>query len=110
LDESCARAAFKDREWGGRTGMTARLALEYKKVTMANGFYVVRVKVKGEGDLPERERGKRHYKCWVDAQVEDAVTGVVTVTAEALFVGGQGKKKKGNNNGGVVETGQHVKF
>ncbi|KAK3298630.1 HotDog domain-containing protein [Chaetomium fimeti] len=109
LDESCGRAAFKDVEWGGRTGMTAKLGLEYKRITMANGFYVVRVKVRGEEDLPERERGKRHYKCWVDAQVEDAVTGAVTVTAEALFVGGQGKKKV-NGGGALVETGQHVKF
>ncbi|KAH6854839.1 HotDog domain-containing protein [Chaetomium sp. MPI-CAGE-AT-0009] len=109
LDESCGRAAFKDAQWGGRTGLTAKLTLEYKKVTMANGFYVVRVRVRGDEDLPERERGKRHYKCWVDAQVEDAVTGAVTVTAEALFVGGQGKKKV-NNEGPLIEKGQHLRF
>ncbi|GAB1311586.1 hypothetical protein MFIFM68171_01796 [Madurella fahalii] len=92
LDESCGRAAFK--QWGGRAGVTASLTLEYKKVTLANGFYVVRVRPRAEEDLPESERGKRHYKCFVDATIEDAVTGNVTVTAEALFVGGEGKKKK----------------
>ncbi|KAK4156755.1 hypothetical protein C8A00DRAFT_40772 [Chaetomidium leptoderma] len=101
LDESCGRAAFK--AWGGRAGMTASLGLEYKKVTLANGFYVVRVRVRPEEELPERERGKRHYKCWVDASVEDAVTGVVTVVAEALFVGGQGKRN--GKNGIVAQLG-----
>ncbi|KAK4033509.1 putative mitochondrial membrane protein FMP10 [Parachaetomium inaequale] len=111
LDESCGRAAFKDAEWGGKVGLTAKLGLEYKRVTMANGFYVVRVKVRGEEELPEQERGKRHYKCWVDASVEDAVTGAVTVTAEALFVGGQGKgKKKNGGQGGEKAQVAHVKF
>ncbi|KAL2129726.1 hypothetical protein VTI74DRAFT_7406 [Chaetomium olivicolor] len=96
LDESCGRAAFK--EWGGKAGVTARLGLEYRRVTMANGFYVVRVKVRGEEELPEEERGKRHYKCFVDAVVEDPVSGQVTVKAEAIFVGGEGKNG-GKNNG-----------
>ncbi|KAK4102876.1 hypothetical protein N658DRAFT_514979 [Parathielavia hyrcaniae] len=103
LDESCGRAAFK--EWGGRAGVTANLGLEYKQVTMANGFYVVRCKVRGEEELPMEERGKRHYKCWVDATVEDA----------ALFVGGQGKKKGGFvlGDGGPLggnQLGAHARF
>jgi hypothetical protein len=89
--------------------------LEYKRVTMANGFYVVRCKVRGEEELPVEERGKRHYKCWVDATVEDAVTGAVTVVAEALFVGGKGKKKGGFvlGDGGPLDGKKedaHVRF
>ncbi|KAK4236110.1 HotDog domain-containing protein [Achaetomium macrosporum] len=110
LDESCGRAAF--REWGGRAGVTASLGLEYKNVTLANGFYVVRVRVRPEEELPEKERGKRHYKCFVDATVEDAATGTVTVVAEALFVGGQGKNGK-NKVGGVLRGNAqdaHLRF
>lgn len=108
LDESCGRAAFK--EWGGRAGLTASLGLEYKRPTLANGFYVVRVRVRPEEELPEKERGKRHYKCWVDANIEDAVTGAVTVVAEALFVGGQGKNgEKGTRFGGKVSDA-HARF
>jgi acyl-coenzyme A thioesterase PaaI-like protein len=109
LDESCGRAAFK--QWGGKPGVTASLTLEYKRVTLANGFYVVRVRPRAEEDLPESERGKRHYKCFVDATVEDAATGTVTVTAEALFVGGQGKRKKKSlvSWGGEAQE-SHIKF
>jgi len=92
LDESCGRAAF--RQWGGRAGVTANLQLEYLAPTLANGFYVLRVKPRGEEELPESERGKRHYKCFVDATVEDVASGKVTVAAQALFVGGEGKGKK----------------
>ncbi|KAK3903701.1 HotDog domain-containing protein [Staphylotrichum tortipilum] len=99
LDESCGRAAFK--EWGGKGGMTACLGLEYKRMTLANGFYVVRVRARPEEELPEEERGKRSYKCWVDARIEDANTGLTTVVAEALFVGGEGKNGgKGRKNAG----------
>jgi acyl-coenzyme A thioesterase PaaI-like protein len=89
LDESCGRAAFW--QWGGKSGVTATLTLEYKKATLANGFYVLRVKSRTDEELPESERGKRHYKSFVDATIEDAATGQVTVTAEALFIGGLGK-------------------
>ncbi|KAK4229976.1 putative mitochondrial membrane protein FMP10 [Podospora fimiseda] len=91
LDESCGRAAFK--QWGGLTGVTANLTLQYKKATLANGFYVIKVKPRAEEDLPDGERGKRHYKCYVDATVEEPASGKVTVQAEALFVGGEGRKK-----------------
>lgn len=92
LDESCGRAAFK--EWAGKTGVTAKLELNYKKATLANGFYVIRAKPRQEEQLPAEERGKRHYKVWVDATVEDANTGVVTIYSEAMFVGGHGKDRK----------------
>lgn len=109
LDESCGRAAFK--QWGGRPGVTATLTLDYKKATLANGFYVVRVRPRADEDLPESERGKRHYKCYVDATIEEAVTGNVTVTAEALFVGGEGKDKKQSAFGwGGKVRDDHAKF
>jgi len=92
LDESCGRAAF--RQWGGLSGVTANLTVEYKKASLSNGFYVVRVKPRPEEDLPESERGKRHYKSYLDATIEDAVTGHLTVKCSALFVGGQRKEKK----------------
>jgi acyl-coenzyme A thioesterase PaaI-like protein len=92
LDESCGRVAFL--EWNGKPGLTASLGIEYKRATMANGFYVVRAKARSEEELPEEERGKRHYKCWIDARVEDAATGELKVVAEALYVGGEGKKKE----------------
>ncbi|KAK3336112.1 HotDog domain-containing protein [Cercophora scortea] len=93
LDESCGRAAFK--QWGGLSGMTASLKLQYVKATLSNGFYVLRVKPRSEEELDESERGKRHYKALVDATIEDAVTGRTTVIAEALFVGGHGKNGLG---------------
>lgn len=99
VDESCGRAAFK--AWGGRVGLTASLRLRYRAMTLANGFYVVRARPRPEARLPERERGKRHYKLYVDATVEDAVTGKVTVEAEAIFVGGEGKTGGAKQNGGL---------
>lgn len=110
LDESCGRAAFK--QWGGLTGVTASLTLQYKKATLANGFYVIKVKPRAEEDLPESERGKRHYKCYVDATVVEPASGQVTVIADALFVGGEGRKGKKNNNfwGGESKGGEHAQF
>ncbi|KAK4181351.1 HotDog domain-containing protein [Triangularia setosa] len=111
LDESCGRAAFK--QWGGLAGVTANLNIEYKRATLANGFYVIRVRSRTEEELPEKERGKRHYKSWVDAVVEDPVTGQVTVKAEALFVGGKGSGKGGEKKkfswGGKVQE-SHAEF
>ncbi|KAK3996513.1 putative mitochondrial membrane protein FMP10 [Cladorrhinum sp. PSN332] len=110
LDESCGRAAFK--QWGGLTGVTANLTLEYKKATRAMEFYVIRVKPRAEEDLPESERGKRHYKCYVDATVEEPASGRVTVKAESLFVGGEGRKRgKAEKRfwGGKVKD-EHLQF
>jgi len=98
LDESCGRAAFK--QWGGRSGLTAKLNLQYVSPTLSNGFYLIRAKPRSDDELPESERGKRHYKSFVDAQIEDARTGKVTVVAEALFVGGAGR----NGNKGVASS------
>ncbi|KAK0730060.1 HotDog domain-containing protein, partial [Lasiosphaeris hirsuta] len=92
LDESCGRAAF--RQWGGRPGVTAYLNVQYKRRTAVDGFYVIRVRARDDDALPEKDRGKRNYKSYVDASIEDAVTGYVTVVADALFVGGEGKKTK----------------
>ncbi|KAL2161041.1 hypothetical protein VTH06DRAFT_8754 [Thermothelomyces fergusii] len=112
LDESCGRAAFRDPAWAGRVGLTARLALDYRRPTLANRFYVVRARVRPDADLPEPERGKRHYKCWVDARVEDPRDGAVTVTAEALFVGGRGngKTRTAPLGDGDDARQKHVKF
>ncbi|KAM7205271.1 putative mitochondrial membrane protein FMP10 [Rhypophila sp. PSN 637] len=109
LDESCGRAAFK--QWAGKTGVTARLELNYKKATLANGFYVIRARPREEEQLPEGERGKRHYKIFVDAIVEDANTGAVQVVSEAIFVGGSGKdqkKEKGRVWGKAMD--EHTRF
>lgn len=115
LDESCGRAAFRAPDWAGRVGVTARLTLEYKRPTLTNNFYVVRARARPEEALPESERGKRHYKCWIDATMEDARSGAVTVTAEALFVGGKGnggKSKKVPPPLGNDEEGRrkHLRF
>ncbi|KAK4461375.1 putative mitochondrial membrane protein FMP10 [Cladorrhinum samala] len=110
LDESCGRAAFK--QWGGLTGVTASLTLQYKKATLANGFYVIKVKPRAEEDLPESERGKRHYKCYVDATVVEPASGQVNIIADALFVGGEGRKGKKKNNfwGGNGKADAHAQF
>jgi acyl-coenzyme A thioesterase PaaI-like protein len=110
VDETCGRAAFKawsssskpvSTEHDGEgentavTGFTARLKINYKQKTLPGSFYVVRARVLPDEELPETERGKRHYKLFVDATVEDAITRDVKVKAEALFVGGRGKDGKG---------------
>ena len=99
LDESCGRAAFK--KWGGLSGLTANLQLNYVAATNATKFYIIRVKPRSDEELPEEERGKSHYKIFLDASVHDARTGKATVVAEALFVGGKGKDGKG----GLAVTG-----
>ncbi|KAK2075370.1 hypothetical protein P8C59_009499 [Phyllachora maydis] len=94
LDESCGRAAF--REWGA-TGVTARLGLQFRRPAFADRFYVVRCRARREEELPEEERGKRHYKVYVDATLEDAKDGHLCVVAEGIFVGGRGKTRPGWN-------------
>ena len=93
LDESCGRAAFK--KWGGRSGVTANLKLNYVSTTRALAFYVIHVKPRSDEHLPMEERGKSHYKIFLDATVYDALFGHPTVIAEALFVGGKGKSGEG---------------
>ncbi|KAJ4420200.1 hypothetical protein N0V85_000685 [Neurospora sp. IMI 360204] len=109
LDESCGRAAFK--KWGGRSGLTANLKLNYVSTTNATKFYVIRVKPRSDEELPEEERGKSHYKIFLDASVHDAKTGKATVVAEALFVGGKGKSGKGGLTvGGLADQGENARF
>ncbi|KAL1882037.1 hypothetical protein VTK73DRAFT_2751 [Phialemonium thermophilum] len=100
LDETGARAAVAGLEpsaAGGGGGpasvVTARLELRYLNPTLANGFYVVRARSRPEEELDPAERGKRSYKAFVDASIEDAVSGKVCVAAEALFVRPVRRKK-----------------
>ncbi len=86
------------------------MGLEYKAKTLTNAFYVITARVRREEELPETERGKRHYKCWVDATVKDAYKEQVNVVAEALFVGGQGKKGSGIVVGEGKVLGSHARF
>ncbi|KAK3940595.1 putative mitochondrial membrane protein FMP10, partial [Diplogelasinospora grovesii] len=88
LDESCGRAAFK--QWGGASGMTAKLDLTYRTRTKIGAPYLILVAPRPDEKLPESERGKRHYKCWVDAEIRDA-DGRVCVTANALFIRSKGR-------------------
>lgn len=109
LDESCGRAAFK--KWGDRSGLTANLQLNYVAATNATRFYVIRVKPRSDEELPEEERGKSHYKIYLDASIHDAKTGKPTVVAEALFVGGLGKNGKGGLAvGGLADQGENARF
>ncbi|KAL0475316.1 HotDog domain-containing protein [Neurospora intermedia] len=109
LDESCGRAAFK--KWGGRSGLTANLKLNYVSTTNATKFYVIRVKPRSDDELPEKDRGKSHYKIFLDASIHDAKTGKATVVAEALFVGGKGKSGKGGLTvSGLADQGENARF
>ncbi|KAK3954805.1 HotDog domain-containing protein [Pseudoneurospora amorphoporcata] len=109
LDESCGRAAFK--KWGGQSGLTANLQLNYVSATYATKFYIIRVKPRSDEELPEEERGKSHYKIFLDASIHEAKTGNATVVAEALFVGGKGKSGKGGLAvGGLADQGENARF
>ncbi|KAK8008477.1 Bcfmp10 [Apiospora marii] len=71
-----------------RTGVTARLELNYKKPTVTNAFYTVRTRpVVEEGDEVAGKDGSRKSdrKLWVHGHVE-AENGRVCVEARALFV------------------------
>jgi acyl-coenzyme A thioesterase PaaI-like protein len=83
LDETCGRVAI--REFPAHTGLTARLKVDYRGMTFANGFYVIRARAVGEEELEEHERGKRDRKVLVRASLED-LKGRTCVKAEALFV------------------------
>lgn len=73
--------------------MIVKLNIEYKKVMLVNGFYIIRVRLRMEEELFECERGKRYYKSWVDVVIEELVMGYVMVKVEVLFVGGKGNGK-----------------
>jgi acyl-coenzyme A thioesterase PaaI-like protein len=83
LDETCGRVAV--REFPSRTGVTARLKIDYRGMTFANGFYVIRAQAVREEELADGERGKRDRKVVVSATLED-LKGRVCAQAEALFV------------------------
>ena len=110
LDESCGRAAFK--QWGGKGGLTAKLELDYRRMTMANHFYLVMVRPRTERELPEEERGKRHYKCFVQAKIHDLVKQEVTVEAEALFIASkkEGEKRKNGLGWDAKLAEEHMRF
>jgi acyl-coenzyme A thioesterase PaaI-like protein len=89
VDETCARAAFPSLAASGGIGVgkTAYMKVKYLSPSLARGFYVVRARVRPDEELDEKDRGKRDYKAFLDAVVEDAVTGKVQVVGEALYVG-----------------------
>lgn len=102
LDETCGRAAlsrlggFIDRS--GKEGgdkppvVTAWLKLDYLAMTQEREFYLVGARVRDEEELDPAERGKGHYKAYVQGWVESVRTGEETVVAEALLVGPKPKK------------------
>lgn len=86
LDETLGRCAIL--RFPSRTGVTARLELNYKKPTVTNAFYTVRtrpVAEEGEGGLDKDGKRKSDRKLWVQGHVE-AEDGRVCVEARALFV------------------------
>ncbi|KAI0125160.1 HotDog domain-containing protein [Xylariales sp. AK1849] len=95
LDESLGRCAIL--RFPARTGVTARLELTYKKPTVTNAFYVIRVKpVLGEGDndlVGKDGTRKSDRKLWVEGNVATE-EGKICVEAKALFVVPKGSKLK----------------
>ncbi|KAK7962171.1 uncharacterized protein PG986_002996 [Apiospora aurea] len=86
LDETLGRCAIL--RFPSRTGVTARLELNYKKPTVTNAFYTVRTRpVVEEGAEALNKDGSRKSdrKLWVHGHVE-AENGRVCVEARALFV------------------------
>jgi acyl-coenzyme A thioesterase PaaI-like protein len=101
LDETCGRAAFArlggfengNAEGNRRPIVTAWLKLDYLAMTTEREFYFVGARVRDEEELDPAERGKGHYKAYVQGWVESVRTGQETVVAEALFVGPKPKKE-----------------
>ncbi|KAI1457292.1 HotDog domain-containing protein [Annulohypoxylon moriforme] len=80
LDESLGRCAIL--QFPARTGVTARLELQYRQPTLTSGFYVVRARpMIDERDTPE----KRERKLWVEGTL-GTIDGKTCVEAKALFV------------------------
>ncbi|KAI0885981.1 HotDog domain-containing protein [Annulohypoxylon maeteangense] len=80
LDESLGRCAIL--QFPSRTGVTARLELQYRQPTLTSGFYVIRARpMADERDGPE----KRERKMWVEGTLE-TMSGKTCVEAKALFV------------------------
>ncbi|KAI1212725.1 HotDog domain-containing protein [Annulohypoxylon truncatum] len=88
LDESLGRCAIL--RFPARTGVTARLELQYRQPTLTSGFYVIRARpMPDERDGPE----KQARKLWVEGTLE-TVDGKTCVEAKALFVVPKGVKLK----------------
>ncbi|KAK6066499.1 UPF0644 protein PB2B4.06 [Seiridium cupressi] len=86
LDESLGRCAIC--RFPARTGVTANLALDYKKPTLTNAFYVLKMRpVITEGDeiVSADGRKKSDRKLWVQGTLETP-EGKVCIEANALFV------------------------
>ena len=85
LDETLGRCAIL--RFPSRTGVTARLELNYKKPTVTNDFYTVRTRpVVEEGEVVNKDGSRKSdRKLWVHGHVE-AENGRVCVEARALFV------------------------
>ncbi|KAI0897308.1 HotDog domain-containing protein [Annulohypoxylon nitens] len=88
LDESLGRCAIL--RFPARTGVTARLELQYRQPTLTSGFYVIRARpMEDERDSAE----KRERKLWVEGTLE-TMDGKTCVEAKALFVVPKGVKLK----------------
>ncbi|KAI1800876.1 HotDog domain-containing protein [Daldinia bambusicola] len=88
LDESLVRCAVL--LFPARTGVTARLELQYRAPTLTSGFYLIRARpmiAEGE-DLSKVDR-----KMWVDGTLE-TLHGKICVEAKALAVVPKGVKLK----------------
>ncbi|KAI2637608.1 HotDog domain-containing protein [Hypomontagnella submonticulosa] len=86
LDESLGRAAIL--RFPARTGVTARLELQYRAPTLTAGYYVVRSRplVREDDDPAKADR-----KMWVEGTLENE-KGKVCVEAKALYVVPKGVK------------------
>ncbi|KAK8064731.1 hypothetical protein PG994_007369 [Apiospora phragmitis] len=93
LDETLGRCAIL--RFPSRTGVTARLELNYRKPTVTNAFYTVRTRPVVDEDKDKdkalnkdgsrKSDRKSDRKLWVHGHVE-AENGRVCVEARALFV------------------------
>ncbi|KAI8956608.1 HotDog domain-containing protein [Daldinia sp. FL1419] len=88
LDESLVRCAVL--LFPARTGVTARLELQYRAPTLTSGFYVIRTRpMIHEGEDPS----KSNRKMWVEGTLE-SLSGRICVEAKALTVVPKGVKLK----------------
>jgi acyl-coenzyme A thioesterase PaaI-like protein len=91
LDETCGRVAFArlGRAASGkdRPIVTAKLKVDYLKMTRADRAYIVGARVMRDDELEPEERGKGHYKAHIEAWVKDPKTNEKNVVARALYIG-----------------------
>ncbi|KAI0847651.1 HotDog domain-containing protein [Daldinia vernicosa] len=88
LDESLVRCAVL--LFPARTGVTARLELQYRAPTLTSAFYVIRARpMIGEGE----DSSKSYRKMWVEGTLE-TLHGKICVEAKALAVVPKGVKLK----------------